>query len=64
MEPIQAVEVSAHLSNTYKKDLDWLHLINKLTTHEKQQVSCQQRIQEAIGIILRRDSSVPWKARW
>ena len=42
MEPIQPVQMNIYQSNTYKKDLTWLHFDNEPMVKEKQQVKDQQ----------------------
>ena len=41
-EPDLPVEMNTTQSNTYRKDLDWLHFNNNPMVQEKQQVQHQQ----------------------
>ena len=42
MELVEAVQMNIDQSNTYRKDLNWLHLEDELRVQERQQVKRQQ----------------------
>ena len=42
VEPVQPVQINIYQSNTYKKDLSWLHFDDKPRVQERQQVKDQQ----------------------
>ena len=42
MQPVEPVQMNIYQSNTYRKDLRWLHFDDKSRSQEKQQVKDQQ----------------------
>ena len=38
VKPVEPVQVNIHQSNTYKKDLSWLHFDDEPRVQERQQV--------------------------
>ena len=42
MEPVDPVQKNIYQSNTYSKDLTWLHFDDDPSIHEKQQMNNQQ----------------------
>ena len=42
MGPVQPVQMNIYQSNTYRKDLSWLHFDDEARVQEKQQVKDQQ----------------------
>ena len=42
MEPVEPVQMNIYHSNTYRKDLSWLHFDNEPRVQERQQVKDQQ----------------------
>ena len=42
MEPVQPVQLNAYQSNSYRKDLSWLHFDEEPLIQERQQVKEQQ----------------------
>ena len=42
VEPVQPVQMNIYQSNTYRKDLSWLHFNNEPRFEERQQVKDQQ----------------------
>ena len=42
MEPVEPDQTNINQSNTYRKDLSWLHLDNEQRDQERQQVKDQQ----------------------
>ena len=42
MEPVEPDQTNIYQSNTYRKDLSWLHLDNEQRDQERQQVKDQQ----------------------
>ena len=42
MEPVEPVQMNIYQSNTYRKDLSWLHLDNEPRVQERQHVKDQQ----------------------
>ena len=42
MEPVEPVQKNIYQSNTFRKDLSWLHYDNEPRVQEKQQVKDQQ----------------------
>ena len=38
MEPVQLVQMNIYQTNTYRKDLSWLHFDDELMVQERQQV--------------------------
>ena len=42
MEPVQSVQINIYGSNTYKKDLRWLHFDGEQEVQERQQGTNQQ----------------------
>ena len=42
VEPVEAVQMSIYQSNTFRKDLSWLHFDNEPRVQERQQVKNQQ----------------------
>ena len=41
-EPVESVQMNIYQSNTYRKDLSWLHFNNESRVQERQQVKDQQ----------------------
>ena len=42
VEPVEPVQMNIYQSNTYRKDLSWLHFDDEPRVQEKQQVKDQQ----------------------
>ena len=42
MQPVQPVEMNFYQSNTYRRDLIWMHLVDEPRFQERQQVKDQQ----------------------
>ena len=42
MEPVEPVQMSIYLRNTYRKELSWLHFDDEPRVKERQQVKDQQ----------------------
>ena len=42
MEPVQPIEMNIYQSNTYRKDLSWLHFDNEQMVQERQLAKDQQ----------------------
>ena len=42
VEPVEPVQTSIYQSNTYRKDLSWLHFNDELRVQERQQMKDQQ----------------------
>ena len=42
VKPVEPVQMNIYQSNTYRKDLTWLHFDNELSLQERQQVKDQQ----------------------
>ena len=75
MEPVEPVQMNIYQSNTYKKDLSWLHFDDEQRVQERQQVKDQQScisVSVAYRAIPssnlehqpRHDNSIPCMARW
>ena len=42
VEPVQLVQTNIYQSNTYRKDLSWLHFDDEPRAQERQQLKAQQ----------------------
>ena len=42
VKPVELVQMKIYQSNTYRKDLNWLHFDNEPRVQEKQQLKDQQ----------------------
>ena len=42
MEPVELVQMNIYQSNTYRRDLSWLHFNDEPRVHEMQQMKDQQ----------------------
>ena len=42
VEPVEPAQISIYQSNTYRKDLGWLHFDNEPRVQERQQVKAKQ----------------------
>ena len=42
VEPVQPIQMNFYQSNTYRKDLSWLHFNNEPRVQDRQQVKDQQ----------------------
>ena len=49
VEPAKPVQMNIYQSNTYGKDLSWLHFDNESRVQERQQVKDQQSCISAFG---------------
>ena len=75
VEPVEPVQMYMYQSNTYRKDLSWLHFNNEPRVQEKQQVKDQQSCIFVFVACLtipssnqghqpRRDNSIPYMGIW
>ena len=75
MKPVEQVQMNVNKSNTYRKDLTWLHLDNDPRVQEGQQVKEQQPCISVFVAYLtfsrssqdyqsRYDNSIPYKTIW
>ena len=75
MTPVEQVQMNVNKSNTYRKDLTWLHLDNDPRVQEEQQVKEQQPCISVFVAYLtfsrssqdyqpRYDNSIPYKTIW
>ena len=75
MTPVEQVQMNVNKSNTYRKDLTWLHLDNDPRVQEGQQVKEQQPCISVFVAYLtfsrssqdyqsRYDNSIPYKTIW
>ena len=42
VDPVEPAQMNIYQSNTYRKDLNWLHFDNEPRVHKRQQVKDQQ----------------------
>ena len=75
MEPVEPVQMNIYQSNTYKKDLSWVHFHDESRAQERQQVKEQQPYIYIFVVYLRvpssskehqlkHDNSIPCKDVW
>ena len=75
MKPVQPVSMNNYQSNTYRKDLSWLHFADKPRVQEKQQVKDKQLCISVFVAYLtipssnyvhqpRHDNGIPYMAIW
>ena len=56
-EPTESVQMNIHQSNTYRKELSWLHFHDELRAQERQQVKDQQSYISIFVVYLKIPSS-------
>ena len=59
MEPVQSVQINIYGSNTYRKDLRWLHFDGEQGVQERQQGTNQQSYISISAVYLTYPSSCP-----
>ena len=51
-EPVELVQMNIYQSNTYRKDLSWLHLDDEPRVQERQQMEDQQSCKSVFVVCL------------